>query len=118
MKLSRVRFTFRRTIVSVSVLAAISWAVMLWPKAAHYRSAAQQHALMEKASVIAVVDGPYTAGRDDLARLSQEWVAHHAALRRKYEDAAARPWNAVAPDPPEPFPLSGPDRRVDLHFAE
>jgi hypothetical protein len=31
-----------------------------------------------------------------------EIVAHHARLRRKYVRAAARPWEPVAPDPPEP----------------
>lgn len=29
-------------------------------------------------------------------------AAYHAAMRRKYEDAAACPWFPVAPDPPEP----------------
>jgi hypothetical protein len=29
-------------------------------------------------------------------------LAHHAVLRRKYEHAASRPWEPVAPDPPEP----------------
>jgi hypothetical protein len=29
-------------------------------------------------------------------------AAYHAAMRRKYERAAARPWEVVTPDPPEP----------------
>lgn len=31
-----------------------------------------------------------------------EILNHHARLRRKYERAASRPWEPVAPDPPEP----------------
>jgi hypothetical protein len=30
--------------------------------------------------------------------------------------AAARPWEHIPPDPPDPVPLSGPGRRGDLHF--
>jgi hypothetical protein len=29
-------------------------------------------------------------------------IAYHAAMQRKYEDAAQRPWLPVEPDPPEP----------------
>lgn len=43
-------------------------------------------------------------------------VAYHAALGRKYRRAAARPWEVVAPDPPEPpipqlvFPVEAPSK--------
>jgi hypothetical protein len=29
-------------------------------------------------------------------------LAHHSRMRHKYERAASRPWEPVAPDPPEP----------------
>ena len=35
-------------------------------------------------------------------REAREFVAHFAGLNRKYRRAASRPWEAVAPDPPEP----------------
>ena len=29
-------------------------------------------------------------------------VDYHAEMKRKYENAAARPWSSIPPDPPEP----------------
>jgi hypothetical protein len=34
--------------------------------------------------------------------LMERAIAYHAAMQRKYEDAARRPWLPVEPDPPEP----------------
>jgi hypothetical protein len=45
------------------------------------------------------------ADRADMARNVIEWkrlVAYHAAMARKYENAARHPWLPVEPDPPEP----------------
>lgn len=39
--------------------------------------------------------------RERVTRLSGD-LGHHAALRRKYELAAARPWLPIWPDPPPP----------------
>jgi hypothetical protein len=36
------------------------------------------------------------------ARAMQPLIDYYAALRRKYERAAARPWLPVEPDPPPP----------------
>jgi hypothetical protein len=36
------------------------------------------------------------------AQLGVRFVVYHERLRRKYENAAARPWCRLAPDPPEP----------------
>ena len=35
-------------------------------------------------------------------REAREFASHFAILRRKYERAASRPWEPVAPDPREP----------------
>jgi hypothetical protein len=72
--------------------------------------------MMIVVAVVAAIEDPNSAGPDELTRLSRLWSARHAALRRKYEHAEARPWEYVPPDPPDPVPLSGPGRRVDLHF--
>jgi hypothetical protein len=102
--------------VLVAVVAAMIWGVLLWQRANFYRWKVRYHGQMEKSSVIAVIEGPNSASPAELTRLSQVRSAHHGALRRKYEYAAARPWEHVPPDPPDPVPLSGPGRRVDLHF--
>ena len=36
------------------------------------------------------------------ARLARELVSHYSRLKQKYERAAFRPWERVAPDPPTP----------------
>jgi hypothetical protein len=116
MRVPRVRFTVRRMMVVVAVVAAMIWAVMLWQRASFYRWKVRFHAQMETSSIIAVIEGPNSANRDELTRLSRVRSAHHGALRRQYEHAAARPREHVPSDPPDPVPLSGPGRRVDLHF--
>jgi hypothetical protein len=118
MRLPRVRFTVRRMILAVAVLAALIWGGTLWQRAVLYQWKTRFHSQMERSSVIAVIEGPNNANREELTEMSRAWANHHAALRRKYELAAARPWVYVPPDPPQPFQLSGPGRRVDLNFSE
>jgi hypothetical protein len=117
MRLPRVRFTVRRMMVAVAVIAILIEGVSLWQRAALYRWKVRHHAMMERSSVIAVVEGPKAADNAELARLSEVWSTYHAAMKQKYEYAVTRPWIYVPPDPPQPFPLSEPGRRVDLHFA-
>jgi hypothetical protein len=38
------------------------------------------------------------------ARSNRRFAEHHAEMRRKYVQAAWRPWESVAPDPPLPTP--------------
>jgi hypothetical protein len=118
MRVPRVRFTVRRMMIAVAVSAAVIWGVILWQRASFYRWKARYHARMERSSIIAVIEGRKSAAPGELADLSRIRAAHHAALRRKYEHAAARPWEYVPSDPPDPVPLSGPGRRVDLHFGQ
>lgn len=118
MKLPRCRLTVRRMIAVVAIIALIIGVATYLMRADHYRRRARHHALMERSSVIAVVDGAKPAEQQELDELNRAWTAHHGSLRRKYEAAATRPWAYVAPDPPEPFAMSGPGRRVDLHFGD
>jgi hypothetical protein len=113
----RPRMTMRGLMIAVVVLTALIWGGTLWQRAGLYRWKSHFHSQMERSSVIAVIEGPAAADRDELARMTGAWRDHHAALRHKYESAAARPWVSVPPDPPQPFPLSGPGRRVDLSFG-
>jgi hypothetical protein len=117
MRLPRARITVRRLMTAMVAVAVIIWGFLLWKRADFYRWKARYHDRMQRASLIAVVDGPREAGPAELASLGRQWVAYHAALREKYEDAARRPWASIPPDPPTPVPLSEGDRRVDLNFG-
>jgi hypothetical protein len=46
------------------------------------------------AEVRRLLDGPVNQAQSE--------ANYHAAMRRKYEEAASRPWRSVAPDPPPP----------------
>jgi hypothetical protein len=45
-----------------------------------------------------------TAQRAADARMNQKTAEYHAALKRKYERAAVRPWMPIDPDPRPPEP--------------
>jgi hypothetical protein len=86
-------------------------------RARDYHRQALYHAMMERSSLTAVIQGPSEVGPHELARLNRIRSAHHAALRQKYEQATARPWEHLPADPPDPVTLFGPGRYVELDFA-
>jgi hypothetical protein len=48
---------------------------------------------------------PTHPGAADVRRVKAQWRAlriHHAAMQRKYDDAARQPWQWVAADPSQP----------------
>jgi hypothetical protein len=118
MKLTWPRVTVRRMMVAVAVLAVAMGGIALRRRSEFYQASARHHSRMERSSVIAIVEGSGPASRDELARLNRARTAYHADLRQKYERAAGHPWVSMPPDPPEPVPLSGPGRRVDLNFHD
>jgi hypothetical protein len=120
------RMTTRRWMIAVVAVGSLTWATLLQRRRAHYLSRAAQHANVERAWRAALArltvprrvvrntqDGPETrvlppliadsvfAGMERRARQSAEY---HARLRVKYQRAGARPWGAVPPDPPPPWP--------------
>ena len=107
MRVPRVRFTVRRMMVAVAIVAIIMGAVDLWQNSVSYRSKIAHHAQMERSSVFVIGGDDTPAAHEELARVSRAWTEHHATLRRKYERAAARPWKYVPPDPPDPLQSSG-----------
>jgi hypothetical protein len=124
MRLPRLRFTIRRMMVVVAILAVIIGGTQLWlrMRAARerekaYRYMARYHAMHERAVVIAVRQGSATAGPDELARLNQEWSDYHATMKLKYERALANPGVAIPLDPPHPV-LNKPGRSVDIHYRD
>ena len=124
MRLPRLRFTIRRMMVAVAILAAIIAGTQLWfrmraarEREKSYRYMARYHAIHERAVVIAVRQGSATAGPDELARLNQEWSNYHANMKRKYDYAIANPGVAIPLDPAHPV-LNKPGRSVDIHYRD
>jgi hypothetical protein len=109
MRLIRVRFTIRRLMVAVAILAMVLGTVeglrrrresferragMFAQKVSDEIMAEQNYRTARRGSTFGY-DGRTTKAHYEL-------VEHYDALRVKYEQAAARAWLVVAPDPPEP----------------
>jgi hypothetical protein len=107
MRVPRVRFTVRWLMGAVAIVAAIMGGVDLWQRSVFYRSKVAHHARMERSSLFLFWVGNKPNDLKELPRVNRAWTEHHAALRRKYERAAARPWEYVPPDPPDPLQSSG-----------
>jgi hypothetical protein len=124
-RIPRVRFTIKRMMLATAVLALVMGCCKMAWLSSRYRKAAQFSASIESMfrQLRRVTDGD-DKSRDDLAlflglgpivedkvvrtaadRGFQKTVDYYAALRRKYERAAAWPWLAVEPDSPEPADL-------------
>jgi hypothetical protein len=88
MWLPRVRFTVRRMMVAVAVLAISMAAGLRW---FDLRSRARAYAFWAAVSPVSF-KGPK----------GERLATHYDLLRLKYEWAARYPWLPVAPDPPEP----------------
>jgi hypothetical protein len=92
MRLPCVRFTVRRLMVAVAVVAVAAGGLHLWELRVLYLRTALLHEVLSSL----FQEGHACAGRDPGRS------AHHQVLRIKYERAARRPWLPVEPDPPEP----------------
>jgi hypothetical protein len=106
MRLPRVRFTVRRLMAAVAVLAL---ALAVADQLRRRRESFQQRAAVCRRKVSAAyIDEQAARGAFqfdyDPRRTAAYYqlVEHYDALRVKYEQAAARPWWFVEPDPPEP----------------
>ena len=100
MRVPRVRFTVRRMMVAVAVVALVLGGVLraldLARRSAEYRRKATEAEKHEKRLVSYSKRYPERAKR--LRALSGDW----ASVKEKYHRAARYPWLPVAPDPPEP----------------
>jgi hypothetical protein len=99
MRLPRLRFTVRRMMVAVAVVALVLGAVALGVRSGEFRNRARYHEVMAASPLLGVKPAPPVF---DPVRYTPKWSAYHARLKRKYERAARRPWLFVAPDPPLP----------------
>ena len=106
MKLPRVRFTIRRLMAAVAVLALVlAVADQLRRRRESFQRSADVYrrktgdafmaAQITRSGNLFVWDRRTSPAHEALAD-------HYDALRVKYERAAAHPWRPVTPDPPEP----------------
>lgn len=106
MRLPRVRFTVRRLMVVVAVVAVILVATRWSLRLKVYRSKAVEFARVAEANQFYSRDfAPYDGQSPGDAR-KYEWYKlsefYNATLMKKYERAAHAPWLPVEPDPPAP----------------
>ncbi len=119
MRLRRVRFTVRQTMISVVLVAfALAgfrgwrWRTSCLRRAALYEAtaracadAADLHELMRDDAEEKIRQGDLSwkdsaANQRREADLSRYWSNYWDQLQRKYEAAAVHPWRSVEPDPP------------------
>jgi hypothetical protein len=112
----RMRITIRQLMIWVALVAIVLGAVVGWARftrETYFRNSARGHASLEVAfrqverGYVEMANENQNSGPiADFARKSAARMAavvdHHAALSRKYEEAASRRQFFVEPDPPEP----------------
>jgi hypothetical protein len=118
MRLPRVRFTVRRLMIVVAVVAIAVWLPIVLTRRAKYHRLARE---FDARATVARSLGPYgrlhagsVAIRDDTVYVFQQEAGgapfvcvgahsdYYDAMKTKYERAARYPFLPVAPDPPEP----------------
>jgi hypothetical protein len=119
---THMRFTIKRIMLAVAALALIMGGLRVVWLRDRYQKTAAYYAMMENLhrdfvrfveeseraeEQLALAFGEKAARADKEqqaaeARRIQRQADYYAALRRKYEQAARRPWNLVDPDPPPP----------------
>lgn len=118
LRLPRVRFTIKRMMLGMVFLALVLSGCRLAWLASRYRMAARNCATLETwsrsaqrlvqasskdqdelALLFLVPFAEDKVARAAAARGFEQSSAHYAALRRKYEEAAASPWFAADADP-------------------
>ena len=100
MRMPRFRFTVRRMMVAVAIVAMLlgAWAALA-RRTANLRQVALEHG--QKAGRLEIETVTSAISQGEAAR-RMEIVHWHDAMSAKYERAARYPWLTVAPDPPEP----------------
>jgi hypothetical protein len=110
MRLPRVQFTLRWTMIGVAVVALSIAAEQSRQRMVYWRQRAEFHSIRENIFRREAARLPLTRSERELMcgtmvraiMLYPRLAAYHAELRRKYEYAARYPWLSVEPDPPKP----------------
>lgn len=122
--MSRRRLVIRSLLIALAVAAALVAAERTWRRVQRHRQRALMHSQIEAlsrtsldlshaASTAGPADGHSGEPQEPLTRQEEEenrrdrerlerLILYHAAMKRKYESAAERPWLPVSPDPPPP----------------
>ena len=121
MKLPRVRFTVRRMMVAVAIVAlslgAIRWVVEMRHRSAAYQRRALEYAVSIRCStgiLVRMPDGRWVDRyryQDENDRRDDAWARQLAA---KYRRLSYTPWLAAGPDPPRPVRLAHPRNAFEL----
>jgi hypothetical protein len=89
MRLPRPRYTVRRLMVAVAIIAVATYTgIVVW-RIETYAMRADAHARH--------INSGHSFKYDSI-----DLIQWHERMRLKYENAARNPWFPVAPDPPEP----------------
>lgn len=119
MRLPRVLYTVRGTMVAVASVAILVWIVIMIARRAEFLRRAEYHST--KLMVIDFQGSEVQPPHYELNASGTQMILitpvrdpasadpnlgakrqRHAILRSRYEHAARQPWLPVAPDPPEP----------------
>jgi hypothetical protein len=99
MRLPRFRFTIRRMMIVVAVVAILFWAIWLGARIHAFRWMAKYHEARRWTQVIDTTSRGIDSRGEVISSERDRW---HAALAAKYDHAARYPWLSVEPDPIEP----------------
>lgn len=116
--ISRIRFSVRKMMALVLVVAMLLGALNLMWKRNAYKKLAQFYRGREIRLVGAIrgeearqakfdelTDPEVVSGAIASLKASRARMPYFRLLAEKYEHAASKPWLSVEPDPPEPFPV-------------
>jgi hypothetical protein len=114
MLLPRVRFTVRRLMLVVAIIAVALgggvWVVEMMRLSHAYRLRAALH-VQKHRHLLSVPHGRFegalatismSLGLEKAYERRLRSIAYHVSMKQKYDRAAARPWLVLSPDPPEP----------------
>ena len=102
MRLPRVRFTVRRMMVAVAVVALIQAGENLRRRSRDYAARADNYAVELTLGGASEPRPAITAEEILSERRNAERLRYCSAMEQKYRNAARRPWLRVEPDPPPP----------------
>ena len=105
MRLPRVRFTVRRMMVAVAVVAVaalIQGGEFLRRRSHDYAARADNYAVELTLGGAEEPWPPITAEEIISEQRKAERLRYYSAMEQKYRHAARRPWLPVEPDPPPP----------------
>ena len=107
MRLPRIRFSIKATMVLVALSALVPWWWRMDRLSKRYALLASHHAIQARSFArgpeqIKLANGTTIEDRDDLVSAFERIRDYHLKLATKYADASRYPWTRLDPDPPEP----------------